>query len=175
MTATRTSPAQEAPPFQDDPLWTRISAFAFDDPDARLCFSRRLARENGWFPSHARRVVAEYRKFCYIAMRCGHPVTPSDQVDQAWHLHLLYTHGYWEDWCGTVLRHPLHHGPTRGGDEETAKFRDWYHATLASYQLIFGAPPPAAIWPPLASRFDHVEAFRRVNTATHWVIPDPFK
>ncbi len=161
--------------FYDDPLWIRIRDFALDDPGARLPFSKRLARENGWCHCYASRVIEEYKKFCYIAMRADHPVTPSEEVDQAWHLHLLYTRSYWDDFCRGVLQHRFHHGPTHGGREEGSKFRDWYQATLDSYQRIFGTPPPSDIWPPLKVRFKHVAAFRRVNTASHWVIPKPFK
>ena len=74
--------------FRSDPLWQRIEAFRLGDPAAPLTFTRRLARENGWTQAFARRVVAEYKRFCYLAARAGHPVTPSDQADQAWHLHL---------------------------------------------------------------------------------------
>ena len=96
-------------------LWQRIAAFEFDPVDAALPFSRRLARDNGWSDAFAQRAVEEYRRFVFLAMVAGHPVTPSDEVDQVWHLHLCYTRSYWEDLCGEVLPRPLHHGPTRGG------------------------------------------------------------
>ncbi|MEZ6192343.1 MAG: hypothetical protein R3C45_13785 [Phycisphaerales bacterium] len=51
-------------------------------------------------------MVNEYRRFCYLAIAAGHTVTPSDEVDQAWHLHLLYTRDYWEDFCPNVLGTP---------------------------------------------------------------------
>ena len=159
--------------FYDDPLWIRIRDFALDDPGARLPFSKRLARENGWCHCYASRVIEEYKKLCYIAMTAGHPVTPSEEVDQAWHLHLLYTRSYWDDFCGVVLQHRFHHGPTRGGVEEGSKFRQWYQTTLASYEEIFGAAPPSDIWPSVEVRFQHLPAYRRVNTATHLVIRKP--
>ena len=31
----------------------------------------------------ARRVIREYKRFTFLAMEAGHPVTPSDPVDQA--------------------------------------------------------------------------------------------
>src|SRR5262249_16669258 len=77
-----------------------------------------------WSRYHACRVVEEYKRFCYLALVAGQPVTPSEDVDEAWHLHLLDTRNYWDDFCRDVLRHPLHHAPTRGGPEERAKFRD---------------------------------------------------
>ena len=92
-------------------------------------------------------MIAEYKKFVFLAATSPRPVTPSDAVDQAWHLHLLYTESYWSELCGAVLGRPLHHGPTRGGDAEQRKFGDWYAATLERYEHAFGAPPPRDIWP----------------------------
>jgi hypothetical protein len=84
---------------------------------------------------------------------------------------MLYTQSYWEDFCGEVLKRRLHHGPTRGGPQEGAKFHDWYEATLASYQRTFGSPAPADIWPPAAARFAEAQDFRRVNIAAYWLVP----
>lgn len=159
--------------FETDALWRRIREFDLDDPDSSLPFSRRLARENGWNHKYALAVIEEYRRFCYLAFRAGHPVTPSDEVDQAWHLHLLYTRSYWDEFCPDVLEGPLHHGPTRGGRMEGDKFHDWYQKTLDSYTGIFGAAPPEDIWPPVEARFADAAAFRRINIATDWVLPRP--
>jgi hypothetical protein len=96
-------------------------------------------------------------------MGAGHPVTPPDAVDQAWHLHLLYTEDYWKRFCPEVLQQELHHTPTAGGESERTKFRDWYGRTLASYQAAFGEPPPEDIWPGVEARFADAAYFRRVN------------
>src|SRR5690242_10295867 len=74
--------------YPEDPLWIRIAGFLLDDPEAKMPFSCRLARDNGWSHDYACRVIAEYKRFCYLALVAGHPVTPSEEVDQAWHLHL---------------------------------------------------------------------------------------
>jgi hypothetical protein len=157
---------------EHDDLWLRIGAFQLDDPTASMPFSQRLARENGWSRHFACRVIEEYKKFCYIAVTAGHSVTPSDQVDQAWHLHLLYTRSYWDGFCDHALGRPLHHGPTRGGAEENDKFHSWYEQTLNSYERIFG-PPPRDIWPDIETRFARVTSFRRVNVANYWLLPKP--
>lgn len=154
-------------------LWRRIEAHRFDDPSARLTFTGRLARENGWTIGRACRVVKEYRRFCFLATVAGHAVTPSEDVDQAWHLHLLYTRDYWETFCGEVLRTPLHHGPTRGGEREAARYDGQYRATLATYEHTFDETPPHDIWPDVEQRFGSDLACRRVNVARNWVIPKP--
>ncbi|MFM8953133.1 MAG: glycine-rich domain-containing protein, partial [Planctomycetaceae bacterium] len=98
-------------------LWAGISAHPLDDPRAPLTFTARLARENGWSIARAVRVVEEYRRFVLLAVTVGEPMTPSEDVDQVWHLHLVYTRDYWNAFCDGVLGVPLHHGPTRGGGD----------------------------------------------------------
>ena len=135
-----------------------------------MSFEERLAHENGWSLATARRVVLEYRRFLFLAVASGGPVSPSEQVDQAWHLHLTYTRSYWERLCRNLLERTLHHTPTRGGHEEAAKFRDQYSRTLDAYRSAFGEEPPSDIWPPVEKRFGEGENFVRVNTASHWVL-----
>src|SRR5262245_57838822 len=118
-------------------IYNRIKAFRFDDADASLPFVSRLERDNGWSRAYAVRAITEYRKFVFLAMVAGHPVSPSDQVDQVWHLHLLYTRSYWEKFCKDTLGRSLHHEPTRGGEEEGTKFGRWYAQTLDCYEQVF--------------------------------------
>ena len=142
----------------------RIAEHRLDFEGDTLTFSKRLARENGWSARYTERVIEEYRRFCFLAVHAGHPVTPSDAVDQAWHLHLTYTRDYWETYCPDVLGIELHHGPTRGGKDEAAKYTDWYARTLSSYFEFFGRPP-RDLWPEPAERFRNVARFVRINTA----------
>jgi uncharacterized protein (TIGR04222 family) len=159
----------------DRDLWRRLEAFELDDPAASLTFTRRLARENGWEVSYAARVVEEYKRFVFLAMTAGHEVTPSDEVDQAWHLHLTYTRSYWGELCGEVLGRPLHHGPTKGGAKEGQRFEGQYEATLASYRESFGEEPPTDIWPPSEVRFGEAKDFVRVNRQHVWLLPKPWR
>jgi len=152
-----------------DELLLRLESFEIDRPGVAFPFSARLARENGWNRGYSRRVVREYLRFVWLAMRAGHPVTPSEQVDEAWHLHLCYTRSYWDEMCGQLLGKPLHHGPTEGGESEDAKFADWYGKTLESYRLHFAEEPPADIWPAIEERFQPVKE-RRVDSRSHWIL-----
>ena len=147
----------------------RLADFQFDRADAAFPFSTRLARENGWSQDDALSVIEEYRRFLHLCCEAGHPVTPSDAVDQAWHLHLCYTRSYWEDLCRDTLGRPVHHGPTRGGSDEDDKFTDWYQRTLESYQAHFGGTAPPDIWPPAAQRFAPRD-FRRIDVSRHLVV-----
>jgi hypothetical protein len=159
----------------DQTLWQAIAAHNFTSGPAALSFEKRLAQENHWTAAEAERVLFEYRRFVYLSQRAGHPVTPSDAVDQAWHLHLCYTRNYWDVMCGQVLNASLHHGPTLGGAAEATKYADWYTRTLESYRVHFGEEPPAEIWPPPAERFEGSDAFCRVDTSRSWVIAKPRK
>ncbi|MFO1031653.1 MAG: hypothetical protein U1F60_11265 [Planctomycetota bacterium] len=152
-----------------DALFDRLASFRIDPPGVALPFARRLAHENGWSRAFAERAVAEYRRFVWLAMRAGHPVTPSPAVDEVWHLHLCYTRSYWDELCGRVLGRPLHHGPTLGGAAEGAKFADWYARTLASYRQHFGEPP-ADLWPAPTERFLGGIP-RKVSARSHWIVP----
>jgi hypothetical protein len=147
---------------QELTTWNRLLALNFDAADAAFPFTARLARDNGWPRSVAARAIEEYRKFCFLAAHAGHPVTPSDEVDQVWHLHLTYSRHYWDSLCRDTLDQPLHHGPTQGGVEEERKFGDWYGNTLASYRRYFGEPP-ADLWPAARERFDEHNEFVRIN------------
>jgi len=154
-------------------IYDRISAYEFDEGGSVFPFSARLARENGWSRAYTARVITEYRRFVFLAVVAGHPVSPSDPVDQAWHLHLLYTKSYWKRFCAETLNTPLHHDPTEGGREERAKFSRWYERTLESYRAIFGEPPPGDIWPSPGARFGDGH-FQRVNIRHSWIIPKPW-
>lgn len=144
----------------DRALLIRIETLVIDPPDVSLTFVDRLARDNGWDQKHAAAVDREYRRFLFLAATAEMPATPSDAVDQAWHLHLAYSRSYWDDLCGGIIGRPLHHGPTAGGAQEDIRYAAQYAATLTRYTTTFGEPPPPAIWPPVEARF--AERFVRV-------------
>ncbi len=155
-------------------LYERICTFRFDEGGTAFPFAARLARDNGWSRGYTARVITEYRRFAFLAVAAGHPVSPSDQVDQAWHLHLLYTRSYWQHFCGELLNTLLHHEPTQGGCQERDKFYGWYERTLESYGRVFGQEPPADIWRNAEVRFGDDIHFERVNTKCSWIIPKPW-
>ena len=150
-------------------LWSKLESYSPDNPNDALTFSQRLARENGWPPFFTERVITEYKKFLFLCMISPHPVTPSDEVDQAWHLHLVYTRSYWNDLCKNILGKDLHHTPTEGGPAERDKFISYYESTLQLYRDKFGHAPPDDIWPPADKRFANTD-FVRASKDSHWII-----
>lgn len=155
---------------RDHPVWRRLAAYSIGPDDAAFGFAERLARENRWTRAYANRVIEEYRRFAFLAVTGTREVTPSDAVDQAWHLHLTYTRDYWERFCPEILGTALHHGPTAGGTSERNRFFAQYAETLRRYEQAFG-PPPEDIWPGARQRLlDDPKAFR-VHPRDAIVIP----
>lgn len=154
-------------------IYQRIQAFSLDEADSKFPFSQKLARENGWSTEYTQRVIEEYKKFTFLAVVAGHPVSPSDAVDQVWHLHLTYTHSYWGEFCPNILEMPFHHLPSKGGKSEQDKLKDWYRKTWESYQLFFREIPPADIWHPAEIHLSRNIHFVRVNTDENWILPKP--
>lgn len=156
---------------KDPKLFRQIMDFEIDEPDSKLTFVKRLARENGWKEDFAIRVVTEYRKFVYLTMISGQSLTPSDEVDQAWHLHMLYTDSYFRRFCGEVLGRELSHAPTKGGKNEGAKFSDQYKSTKGFYAIELGSVPPKDIWPSSSDRFGDAAYYVRINRKKDVAIP----
>jgi hypothetical protein len=153
-------------------LWGKICSFKLDDEGSSLQFSRRLARENKWTHTFAKRVAEEYKKFIFLCCITQSGVTPSDQVDQAWHLHLTYTKSYWIELCKNILKKEIHHNPTKGGAAEGEKFDGFYSETRRLYSEKFSCSPPADIWPENEVRFSDID-FQRINTKKYWLIQKP--
>lgn len=140
-----------------DAIQARIEAWEFTPAGAAIRFEEKLAREHGWTLGRAREVVREYRRFLVLTQKAGHPVCPSRDVDEAWHLHLTQTRDY-SAFCSTALGRFLHHEPSREGAQELARHRQMYADTLVAYQAYFNEPPPASIWPPAEKRFSVVRS-----------------
>ena len=155
-------------------LLQRIQQFTFDDGPVDLPFHVRLARDNGWSAGYTARAITEYRRFAFIAATAGHPVSPSDPVDQVWHLHLLYTNSYWLRFCQEVLDMHLHHHPGTGGSAERAKFDGWYADTLNSYRRCFDTEPPSELWPAAGTQLKAFTAHQRVNIRRCWIVRKPW-
>jgi hypothetical protein len=156
---------------QNPDLWDRIRSCHPDDVEADFPFSARLARDNIWSLPFAKKVVLEYQRFAYLSRISPGIVTPSDEVDQAWHLHLTYTKHYWGPFKD-ALGGALHHMPTKGGADQATVFKRAYQETRDLYAVEFGEPPKD-IWPSEDIRFGKAPHFQRVNTKDIWMIRKP--
>lgn len=131
---------------KDESLWNRIQGFSLDAPDADFPFSKKLAKEENWSLDFTRRAIEEYKKFVYLCCILPNGASPSKIIDKVWHMHLIYTQSYWEDFCPNILKKPLHHHPSKGGSEENRKHRNWFADTLKGYQEAFQSEAPLEIW-----------------------------
>lgn len=165
------------------PLWDTLAALPLDrlaeeDTGPRNGFTLRLMKEEGWDYAHSVRVVAEYRRFLYLAT-LGE-VSPPPDVDAAWHLHLTYTRAYWTGLCARTLGHALDHYPSTGA-ADTVRYKTVYAETRRRYRDEFGSEPPADIWPdpaapspgthPLAESTARVAAIAATGMAALWLAP----
>jgi hypothetical protein len=144
---------------RDGALWQRLQTFEIGGESTPFSFIDRLAKENRWSREHACAAVQEYKRFCYLQRLSRSGLTPSHAVDQVWHLHLLYTKNYWQQFCPEILQAELHHLPSSGLAQELNRFREQYAQTLAQYEAEFG-PPPEAIWPDLRQQFSGNDDWR---------------
>lgn len=154
-------------------LWNEIKRFELDKSEISFSFTDRLARENDWTIEYSIRAILEYKKFIFLLTIANHPLTPSDQVDQVWHLHLLYTQSYWEDFCENTIKRKIHHEPTKGGETEKNKYTNWYEKTKELYFEVFKSKTPNDIWPSSEIRFTEIN-FKRINIKRNWIIKKPF-
>lgn len=142
-----------------DTIWQ----LRFDKDDTSFTFVKRLAFENAWSVFYAERVVEEYRRFLFLVHKSQVTLSPSDAVDQAWHLHMIYSRSYWDDLCGQILKKPLHHDPIDGGGKDRDTFIQQYEQTLSIYRDTFKEEAPADIWPNSSVRFADSPHFQRVD------------
>ncbi|MEQ1821453.1 MAG: hypothetical protein ABL949_02990 [Fimbriimonadaceae bacterium] len=144
---------------QNRELHDQIMAFDIDGGPSQYTFARKLAKQQRWTLEYTERVIGEYKRFLYLGAVEG-PVSPSPQVDEAWHLHLTYTVSYWEHLCGEVLGKPFHHHPSRGRNE-SVKYSKLSETTIEKYRRVFSEKPPEDIWSTPPAR------------AEVWTVPKP--
>lgn len=131
---------------KDETLWSRIQNFSLDAPDSDFPFSKKLAKEENWTLEFAQKAIQEYKKFVYLCCVLPNGASPSETVDKVWHMHLIYTQSYWEEFCPNILKRKLHHHPSKGGVKEKTKHQNWFSDTLRSYREIFQQEAPKDIW-----------------------------
>lgn len=131
---------------KDENLWNRIQSFSLDVPNVDFPFSKKLAKEENWTEDFTKKAIEEYKKFVYLCCILPNGASPSEVVDKVWHMHLIYTQNYWEEFCPNILKQKLHHQPSNGGSNEKVKHQNWFQETLKYYEEIFEEKAPEDIW-----------------------------
>lgn len=131
---------------QNDSLWNRLQSFSLDSPNVDFPFSKKLAKEENWTLDFTAKAIEEYKKFVYLCCILPNGASPSEIVDKVWHMHLIYTQNYWEEFCPNILQQKLHHHPSNGGLNENEKHKNWFQETIKNYEEIFKQKVPIEIW-----------------------------
>jgi hypothetical protein len=70
----------------------------------------RHLHKYGWDEERADEAIANYRLFLFFTQLFGVPVSPTKDVDETWHSHILHTNKYFLD-CDKMFGKYLHHLP----------------------------------------------------------------
>ena len=98
-------------------------------------FIERVSMENCWDLNKSEKAVFEYKKFMILATISPTPVTPSDEIDQIWHLHIVHMRDY-SQFC-KLLGKDIIHGPTEGGEIEDARYlKQYQYLDLIALQFV---------------------------------------
>lgn len=111
----------------------------------------------------ANKWLLEYRKYLVLAYLSDTSISPSEQVDQVWHLHMTYTQHY-RATCQTLVEREFKHTPSLGGSAEGKKYENVYDETLSFYKEIFLVDPPSDVWETPQQRFEMKNfEYRNIN------------
>jgi hypothetical protein len=117
------------------------SSNKFDDYISNLDLnqiSMKLSKKIGWTQVSAERACFLYKRFLFLQKKYGEKyiLSPSEDIDEVWHMHILDTKKYQED-CEFIFGKILHHVPTYGNKESNFKAfeltQDLYHKEYNDY------------------------------------------
>lgn len=126
-----------------DPLWLKLNLMNADGLQAFAPLVDTMQKQLGQNAGMAQRVIEEYRKFLFLAMRAGHQVIPPGPVNDAWMMHLQNAQNYWENLGSMIAERPIAQGLDAS---QFSSMADTWKMTLESYEKIFGMKPPMDIW-----------------------------
>ena len=126
-----------------DPLWLKLNMMNAQGMQAFAPMMQMMEQQMGASTEMAQRVIEEYRKFLFLAMRAGHQVIPPGIINDVWMMHLQQAQNYWETLGEMITERPV----AQGLDAKSFQsMSDAWAATLQSYEKIFGTSPPMDIW-----------------------------
>ena len=86
-------------------LWAKIEQL-----DLTLISDRMLIKHE-WTEERTANAIKGYRQYLYLTQVFGKPISPTGDVDEIWHEHVLHTNKYSID-CQKLFNKFLHHFPT---------------------------------------------------------------
>jgi hypothetical protein len=70
----------------------------------------RMGRKFDWSVQRIKNAIQRYKQYLYIVSIENKPVSPTSDVDEVWHQHILHTRLY-EEHCKKIYGKMLHHQP----------------------------------------------------------------
>lgn len=89
----------------DNSLWEKIQTLNLE-----LIVDRMIIK-HGWTEDKTEKALKDYRYFLYMSQMVEQAITPTGDVDDLWHEHILHTNKYAID-CQKLFGKFLHHFPT---------------------------------------------------------------
>ncbi len=85
---------------------------------------KKLITNYNWLKSEAEEAEKQYKNFIYICIKYAgeHSFSPSTDVDEFWHQHILDTEKYTKD-CTFIAGKYLHHRPSIRGESRSERER----------------------------------------------------
>lgn len=102
----------------------------------------RIATIHNYSEEYAAKLVQEAKRMLYLYSLTKIGVSPSDEIDNAWHEMILFTRFYKEfsEFIGVFV----HHDPTPGQPDGGKS----YQRTLENYRQTFDIEPDSNYWTP---------------------------
>lgn len=85
-------------------------------------------------------LVKEAKRMLYLRAVTGNPVSPSEEIDDAWHEMILFTKFYQQ--FADFIGHFVHHNPTPGPPDGGKMYAN----TKKMYEEVFGEKPNHDYW-----------------------------
>ncbi len=110
----------------------------------------QLVHRYHWDPTEAQEVLRKYKNFMILwgIKPGGLGLVPTREIDEVWHLHILFTKNYTAD-CLHIFGSYKHHTPSLGSEDEQKALAAAYIQTAKLYEHHFKEPYGHAIDPSL--------------------------
>eukprot|EP01039_Chlorochromonas_danica_P003001 gene3001-3275_t len=108
------------------------------DPEGHL--KQHLIEIKGWRESRVEKAITAYAEFLTLLITSGDDLSPTDEIDEVWHAHILHTRDYEAFNTKYSPGKKLHHDPLRSLDQDARKFRAI--RTVIAYESTFGHRRP---------------------------------
>lgn len=102
----------------------------------------QMVKQHSWKKRYSRNVATEYERFMILRNK-NNNLSPSDDIDEFWHQHILNTSLYTE-YCQEKFSGIVHHDPEDAFNQTKRKTR--LRNTIKEYKKIYGKIPEGDVW-----------------------------